>query len=146
MKVNDIRVPEGSRKKRKIVGRGESSGHGRQSGRGNKGALARSGTKRRAWFEGGQMPIHRRIPKKGFSNRFRKEWAIVNLWQIANFPPGTELTPETFHEKGLVKKDLPIKLLGTGEIKVPLVVKVHKVSKSAKEKIEKVGGKVEVIS
>ncbi|MGB9561559.1 MAG: 50S ribosomal protein L15, partial [bacterium] len=86
MKINDIRVPKGSRKKKKRVGRGESSGHGRQSGRGNKGALARSGTKRLSWFEGGQMPIHRRVPKKGFSNRFRKEWAVVNIWQIANFP------------------------------------------------------------
>lgn len=147
MRINDIKVPKGARKKRKRVGRGESSGHGRQSGRGNKGALARSGTKRRSWFEGGQMPLHRRIPKKGFSNaKFKKEWANINIWQIANLPAGTELTPEFFYEHGFVKKNLPIKLLATGEIKVPLFVKVHSVSRAAKEKIEKVGGKVEVIT
>jgi len=145
MKLNDLKPPKGSKKPRKRVGRGESSGHGRQSGRGNKGALARSGTGRPAWMEGGQMPIQRRVPKKGFSNRFRQEFNLVNIWQIANYPAGTEITPEFLRQKNIIKKELPVKLLGVGEIKVPLVVRVHKVSKSAKEKIEKAGGKVEVL-
>ncbi len=139
--------PKGARKKRKRIGRGDGSGHGTYSTRGIKGSRQRKGKEYDARFEGGQTPLHRRIPKRGFTNIFKKVYEIVNLKRIEEkFSNNEEVNPETLRIKGLVKKDLPVKILGDGNISKPLVVKAHAFSKSAKEKIEKAGGKVEVIA
>lgn len=146
LRIGSLKPPDGARKNRKRVGRGESSGHGNYSGRGSKGALSRSGTKRYPWFEGGQMPLLRRLRKKGFSNeKFRLEYNIVNVGSLARFESGTEITPELLRKSGLVRRKGPIKLLGNGDILVPLVVKLHSASKSAVEKINSAGGKFEEI-
>ncbi|MCD6124851.1 50S ribosomal protein L15 [bacterium] len=146
LRINNLKPPKGATKKRKRVGRGESSGHGKTSGRGHKGALSRSGTKRYPWFEGGQMPISRRLPKKGFSNKpFETRYNIINIRCLSRFEEGTVVTPELLRETKLVRRKGPIKLLGDGEIRIPLTVKLHKASKSAIEKIEAAGGKFEEI-
>lgn len=146
LRINNLKPPKGATKKRKRVGRGESSGHGKTSGRGHKGALSRSGTKRHPWFEGGQMPISRRLPKKGFSNKpFETRYNIINIRCLSRFEEGTVVTPELLRETKLVRRKGPIKLLGDGEIRIPLTVKLHKASKSAIEKIEAAGGKFEEI-
>ena len=138
--------PKGVRKKRKRVGRGDGSGHGTYATRGVKGSGQRKGTEYDSRFEGGQTPLYRRIPKRGFVNIFKKEYEIVNLKRIEErFSPDEEVNPQTLRSKGLVKKSLPIKILGDGEISKPLIVKAHAFSKSARQKIEKAGGKVEVI-
>lgn len=143
MKLSELKPPKGSRKKRKIVGRGPGSGHGKTSCRGHKGQKARSGGKTPLWFEGGQMPLQRRLPKRGFTNIFKKEYAIVNLDHLNSFDEGVTITPELLVEKKVVTKIKDgIKILASGDIKKPITVKASKCSKSAKEKIEAAGGKV----
>jgi large subunit ribosomal protein L15 len=146
MKLHELSSTTGARKTRKRVGRGTSSGMGKTSTRGHKGQNARSGGGVRPGFEGGQNPLYRRLPKRGFTNRFRTEYAIVNLEDLNNFAAGTEVTPEVLMETGIVKapKD-GIKILGNGEITVKLTVKANKFSQSAIEKIQAAGGQTEVI-
>lgn len=146
MELHNLKPSEGSRGSRKRVGRGTSSGTGKTAGRGQKGQLARSGGKTRLGFEGGQMPLFRRMPKRGFNNINRKEYAIVNLNDLAKFEDGAEVTAATLKEAGIIKKELAgVKLLANGEVKAKLTVKVAKVSESAKKAIEAAGGSVEVI-
>jgi len=146
VRVGDLRPAPGSRKARKRVGRGIGSGHGKTSGRGHKGQKARSGGGVRPGFEGGQMPLQRRMPKRGFTNPFRKEYAIVNLDQLNRFPDGTVVTEELLRQEGLVKKKLPVKVLGRGNLERQLEVRVGAVSEKAKEAIVARGGRVEVVS
>lgn len=146
MKLHEMKYTEGSRTARKRVGRGHGSGLGKTSGRGHKGQKARSGGGVRLGFEGGQTPIARRLPKRGFSNINRKEYAIVNVESLNCFEDGTVVTPELLIETKLVRKELAgIKILGQGELTKKLTVNANKFSKSAVEVIEKAGGKVEVI-
>lgn len=146
MRLHDLKPAEGAKRERKRVGRGIGSGLGKTSGRGHKGQKARSGGNVRPGFEGGQMPLTRRLPKRGFTNIFKKEYAIVNLSLLDNFEDGSVVTPELLIEKGLIKKVKDgIKILGSGDLNKKLTVKAHKFSKSAVEKIESVGGKAEVI-
>jgi large subunit ribosomal protein L15 len=146
MKIHELAPVEGSRKKRKRVGRGPGSGHGKTSCRGHKGQKARSGGRTRPGFEGGQMPLHRRLPKRGFTNIFKEEYNIINIRDLNRFAPNSSLDQETLKEVRLIKSDRDgVKLLGSGEISFPLIIKVHKVSKTAKEKIESAGGTVEII-
>ncbi|MGX4644715.1 50S ribosomal protein L15 [Holzapfeliella sp. JNUCC 80] len=146
MKLHELKPAEGSRKNRKRVGRGTSSGVGKTAGRGQKGQLARSGGKTRIGFEGGQMPLFRRMPKRGFKNVNRKEYAVVNLSDLNQFKEGTEVTPALLVESGLVKKELSgVKLLANGDLKVKLTVKVNKYSEAAKSAVEAAGGSIEVI-
>lgn len=146
MNLEDLKSPAGANKKTKRVGRGPGSGHGKTSCRGHKGQKARSGGGVRLGFEGGQMPLQRRIPKRGFTNIFGKEFAIINVKDLNCFEDGTEVTPELLKEAGLVKsyKD-GIKILGDGDLEKKLTIKVHKISKQAEEKVTAQGGKVEVI-
>ena len=144
MKLNDLSPLEGSRKKRKRVGRGEGSGRGKTAGRGTKGQNARSGGGVSVGFEGGQMPLQRRIPKRGFTNIFGKKYEIINVKDLRNFASGETIDGEKLREAGLVKKSVGLKLLGVGEISHPLTIRVDKVSRTAREKIESVGGTVEV--
>lgn len=146
MKLHELKAAEGTRKERNRVGRGPSSGNGKTSGRGHKGQKARSGGGTRPGFEGGQMPLFQRLPKRGFTNVHRKEFAIVNLDALNRFDEGTEVTPELLVEEGIVKKLGPgVKVLGKGAIEKKLTVKAHKFSASAKEAIEAAGGQTEVI-
>lgn len=149
MKLNDLRPNEGGGKKpRKRVGRGTGSGLGKTSGRGHDGQNARSGGGVRPGFEGGQMPLFRRLPKRGFTNIFKKEFGTINIDDLNRFEEGTVVTPEMLFESGLVKKSRSkngIKVLGNGELNVKLTVQANQFSKSALEKIESTGGKVEVI-
>ena len=146
MKLHELQPAPGSRKQRKRVGRGTGSGHGKTSGRGQKGQKARSGGGVRPGFEGGQNPLIRRIPKRGFTNPHRKEYAIVKVEDLNRFSQGTTVTPELLKESGLIKqiKD-GVKILGNGDLNVPLTVKMHKFTRTAVEKIEAAGGKTEVI-
>lgn len=146
MKLHDLQLNEGSRKTRKRVGRGTASGHGKTSGRGQKGQNSRSGGGVRPGFEGGQMPLFQRLPKRGFTNINRKEYAIVNLDALNRFEDGTEVTPELLIETGIVSKEKAgIKVLAKGTIEKKLTVKAHKFSSAAKEAIEAAGGQIEVI-
>ena len=146
MKLNELKPNEGARRNRKRVGRGTSSGYGNTAGRGQKGQLARTGGKTRLGFEGGQMPLFRRMPKRGFNNVNRKEYAIINLADLNKFEDGSEVTIDALKSAGLVKKELDgVKLLANGEVKVKLTVKVNKVSEAAKKAVEAAGGTVEVI-
>jgi large subunit ribosomal protein L15 len=149
MKLHDLRPAEGGGvKKRKRVGRGHGSGWGKLSGRGRDGQKSRSGGGVRPGFEGGQMPLFRRVPKRGFTNIFAKEYAIVNLRDLNRFEDNTEVTPELLFELGIIKKrDAKdgVKILGDGELEKTLVVKATKFTKSAEEKILARGGKAEVI-
>ncbi|KYD20702.1 MAG: 50S ribosomal protein L15 [Caldibacillus debilis] len=146
MKLHELKPAEGSRKERKRVGRGIGSGTGKTSGRGQKGQNARSGGGVRPGFEGGQTPLFRRLPKRGFTNIHRKEYAIVNLSTLNRFEDGTEVTPELLVETGVVKKEKAgIKILAKGSLEKKLTVKAHKFSSAAKEAIEAAGGKIEVI-
>ena len=146
MKLHELKYTEGARRDKKRIGRGQGSGNGKTAGKGNKGQNARSGGGVRLGFEGGQTPLFRRIPKRGFTNFTRKEYAIVNVEALNRFEKGTEVTPEMLIEAGLVTKELNgIKILGEGELNVALTVKANKFSKSAVEAIEKAGGKTEVI-
>ena len=146
MKLHELQPAPGSRKERNRVGRGIGSGNGKTSGRGLKGQNARSGGGVRIGFEGGQTPLFRRLPKRGFTNIHRKEYAIVNLEALNRFEDGTEVTPELLLETGVVSKlKAGIKVLGNGELTKKLTVKAHKFSASAKEAIEAAGGTTEVI-
>ena len=146
MRLSDLAPDQGAKKSRKRVGRGVGSGSGKTSGRGSKGQRARSGSKRRAWFEGGQMPLQRRLPKFGFHNLFRKEYEVVNLSDINQFDDGTEITPELLLEKRLVrKKNKPVKVLAGGKLEKKLTVKVHAASGKAQEMIAAAGGSFEAI-
>lgn len=146
MKLHELKPSEGSRKEKKRVGRGMASGHGKTSGRGHKGQKARSGGGVRPGFEGGQNPLYRRLPKRGFTNPTRKEYAIINLDTLNRFEEGTNVTPELLIETGIIKNARDgIKVLGNGEITVKLTVSAHKFSQSAVEKIEAAGGKTEVV-
>src|SRR5712671_630364 len=144
MKLSDIADNAGSHKKRMRVGRGIGSGKGKTAGRGGKGQTARSGVRIKG-FEGGQMPLHRRLPKRGFNNIFRVEYAVVNLDRIAELGQ-KEVTPEVLVKAGVIKSaNALIKILGTGELKSAITVHGHKFSKSASDKIAKAGGKAEII-
>jgi large subunit ribosomal protein L15 len=146
MKLHELKSPQGAKKKAKRVGRGMSSGHGKTAGRGHKGQKARSGGGVRPGFEGGQMPLQRRIPKRGFTNIFKKEYSIVNLERLNMFEEGSTVTPELLAQAGIIKKQGErVKILGNGEIGKPLTVKAHKFSKTAAQRIEAAGGKAEVI-
>ena len=146
MKLNELRPADGATRKRKRVGRGDGSGHGGTSCRGHKGQNARSGGGVRPGFEGGQMPLSRRLPKRGFYNRFRKEVCIVNIGQLAVFPSDSVIDADALMEKGIVRKTGDaIKVLGKGLIEHPVTVRVNGVSRGAREKIEASGGKVEVV-
>jgi large subunit ribosomal protein L15 len=144
--LGNLKPSSGAVKKRKRVGRGPGSGHGKTSTRGHKGQKARSGAKRRAWFEGGQMPIQRRVPKRGFTNIFKKEYQIVNLASLSKCRDQEIISPLVMKDSGLIKKmDLPVKILGDGEVSGPITVQANAFSKKAKEKIEALGGKAEKI-
>lgn len=146
MRLHELQPPEGGRKRVKRVGRGPGSGHGKTAGRGHKGQKARSGGKASPWFEGGQLPLHRRVPKRGFRNPFKKVYAIVNLKDLDRFEAGTKVTPVLLEEAGLVKNSLDgVKVLGEGELTKPLHILAHKFSRSAVQKIQEAGGTVEVI-
>ncbi|MCR2043512.1 50S ribosomal protein L15 [Anaerosalibacter massiliensis] len=147
MKLHDLKPSEGAKKRAtKRVGRGIGSGLGKTSGKGHKGQNARSGGGVRPGFEGGQMPLFRRLPKRGFTNVFAKEYSIVNIRDLDRFDENTVVTPELLLNEGLVKKlNDGVKILGDGDLEKKLTVKAHKFSKSAAEKIEAAGGKVEVI-
>lgn len=145
MKLSELSPAEGSRKARKRLGRGVGSGLGKTAGRGTKGQNSRSGGGVRPGFEGGQMPIHRRLPKKGFTNIFKKNFAVINVRDLAKFESGSVVDEVAVYKSGLVKgKSDGIKLLGVGEIDFPLTIKLSKVSQSATDKIAAAGGKVEV--
>ncbi len=146
MNLGDLRAPEGASKNRKRLGRGSGSGHGKTSGRGHKGQRARSGGRGKTGFEGGQMPLQRRVPKRGFTNIFRKEYAIVNLSDLDRFDKGSTVDVSSLLEAGLVNKiGAGVKLLADGDIKKPLIIKVHKSSQAAREKVEAAGGRIEVV-
>lgn len=146
MKLNELSPPRGSKRSRKRLGRGPGSGTGKTSGKGHKGQKARSGGGVRPGFEGGQMPIQRRLPKVGFTNIFKKEFAVVNIRDLLKFESGSTIDEAILVRSGIVKgRRDGIKLLAQGDINFPLTVKVSRASSGAKEKIEKAGGKVEVI-
>jgi large subunit ribosomal protein L15 len=146
MKLHELHYTDGARKERKRVGRGTSSGHGKTSGRGQKGQGARSGGGKKPGFEGGQTPLFMRIPKRGFTNHTRKEYAIVNVEDLNKFEANSVVDFEALKNAGLVKKELDgLKILGNGELTVALTVKANKFSKSAASAIEAAGGKTEVI-
>ncbi|HVB86852.1 MAG TPA: 50S ribosomal protein L15 [Candidatus Dormibacteraeota bacterium] len=145
--LSNLKPPRGSRHRKVRVGRGMGSKLGKTSGAGNKGQQSRRGYSRRAGFEGGQMPLHRRLPKRGFSSPFPKTFAVVNVESLNAFPAGETVTPESLAGRGLIRATRgSIKILGDGELKVALTVRAHAFSKSAEEKIASAGGKVEVIA
>ena len=142
--LSNLSPHPGARKNKKRVGRGPGSGHGKTSTRGHKGYKARSGSGIKPGFEGGQMPLQRRLPKRGFNNIFRKQYAIVNLRDLERFEAGTRIDRQALVEAGMVAKKYPfVKILGEGEIKTALTVAVDKISKSARQKIEAAGGTIE---
>ena len=147
--LSNLRPPRGSRHRKVRVGRGMGSKLGKTAGRGNKGQKSRKGYSRRAGFEGGQMPLHRRIPKRGFHNPFQRDFAVVNVESLNAFAAGETVTPESLLASGLVRRERSlergIKILGDGNLKVALTVRAHAVSKSAQEKIASAGGKVEIL-
>ena len=146
MKLHELAPSEGAKHKRKRIGRGPGSGHGKTATKGHKGLKARSGGAKRPGFEGGQMPLIRRIPKYGFANPFRTEYAIVNLKSLADLQTTEAITPQLLINEGLVRrKGQLVKILGQGEVTRPLVVQAHKFSKSAETKIQAAGGRAEVI-
>jgi large subunit ribosomal protein L15 len=146
MRLEDLKPSPGAKKKQKRVGRGVGSGHGKTSTKGHKGQKARSGGVKPAGFEGGQMPLQRRIPKRGFTNIFRKEYAVVNLTDLDVATADGTITPEIMHQNGLIKSlKAEVKVLGMGELKKGVTIRAHKFSKTAVEKIEAAGGKAEVI-
>ena len=146
MRLNELSPAKGARKKEKRIGRGTGSGHGKTSTKGHKGQNARSGGPKGPGFEGGQMPFQRRMPKRGFTNIFRKEYAILNLKGLSEFKGSDAITPEVLLEKGVIRKLKDgVKILGEGDLKGPLTIKANKFSNSALKKIEAAGGKAEVI-
>ncbi|MBK9238785.1 MAG: 50S ribosomal protein L15 [Acidobacteria bacterium] len=148
MSLNNLRPPKGAKHSKRRVGRGHGSGYGKTAGRGHKGAQSRSGFSFKRGFEGGQMPLHRRVPKRGFTNPFRVEYAIVNLDTLVEvFDAGSDVTPELLRERGLVReKRALIKVLGRGDVTKKLTVRAHKFSDTAAQKIAAAGGVAEVIA
>jgi len=147
MDLSNLRKPKGATHAKKRVGRGQGSGNGKTAGRGHKGAKSRSGFKRKRGFEGGQMPLHRRVPKRGFHNPFREEYEVVNLDTLADrFDTGVEVTPELLRERGLVGRTGLIKVLARGDLSKALTVRAHKFSGKAAEKIAAAGGRAEVLA
>ena len=148
IKLDGLKPAKGSKKKNKRLGRGNSSGHGSTSTKGNKGQIARSGGYHKVGFEGGQMPLQRRLPKFGFTNPFRKEYAVINLSRINILPNDKDITPERLVELGVIKNSQMdrLKVLGTGDLTKAYNVKAHKFSETAVEKIKKSGGKAEVLN
>lgn len=146
MKLHELKPSEGARRARKRIGRGTSSGQGKTAGKGTKGQLARQGGKTRLGFEGGQMPLFRRMPKRGFNNINRKEYAVVNVADLNRFDDGTEVTSALLVENGLVKNEKAgIKLLANGDLTKKLTVRVSKASEAAKKAVTAAGGSIEVI-
>ena len=148
MSLNNLRPPKGAKHSKMRVGRGHGSGQGKTAGRGHKGAQSRSGWGKKRGFEGGQMPLHRRVPKRGFNNIFRVEYAVVNLDTLVDvFDAGSDVTPELLRERGLVReKRALIKVLGRGDVTKKLTVRAHKFSEAAAQKIAAAGGVAEVIA
>jgi large subunit ribosomal protein L15 len=144
MNLSSIRAPRKAAENKKRVGRGMGSGMGKTSTRGHKGQRSRSGSRLLRGFEGGQMPLHRRLPKRGFTNIFRQEYSIVNLEKLAALGEST-INPEILRKAGMIRGERPVKVLGEGELKAPLTIQAHKFSKSAQEKITQAGGKYEVL-
>ncbi len=144
--IHDLRPASGATRDRKRVGRGPGSGHGKTAGRGNKGQKSRTGYRHLRGFEGGQMPLHRRVPKRGFTNIFRVEYDVVNLSDLDRFEAGQAVTPEVLAERRLARRSRPVKILGGGQIQKPLKVSAHRFSASARERIEAAGGSCEVLS
>lgn len=147
MDLSNLRKPKGSTHSKKRIGRGQGSGNGKTAGRGHKGAKSRSGFKHKRGFEGGQMPLHRRVPKRGFHNLFRQAYEVVNLDTLQDrFDAGVEVTPELLRERGVVSRRGLIKVLGRGDIEKALTVRAHKFSGKAAEKIAAAGGRAEVLA
>ena len=144
--LESLRPPRGSRHRKVRVGRGIGSKLGKTSGAGNKGQKSRRGYSRRRGFEGGQMPLHRRIPKRGFNNPFASSFAVINLEELNVFPAGETVTPDLLRAHGFVRTQQPVKVLGDGELKTKLAVHAHAFSASAKDKITKAGGSFEVLA
>ena len=144
MDLSKLRAPKKASEKKKRVGRGMGSGMGKTSARGHKGQRSRSGSRMMRGFEGGQMPLHRRMPKRGFTNIFRKEYSIVSLERLVALGEDT-ITPDSLRKAGVIKTKHPVKILGDGELTAAITVHAHKFSKSAQEKITKAGGKFEVL-
>ncbi|HPU01497.1 MAG: 50S ribosomal protein L15 [Firmicutes bacterium] len=146
MRLHELTPPRGARHAAKRKGRGPASGLGKTAGRGQKGQMARSGARVRRAFEGGQMPLFQRLPKRGFTNTFKQKWSVINVEALNRFDDGTTVTPQLLKEAGLLKslRD-PLKVLGDGELKRKLVVQAHRFSSQAQAKIEAAGGKAEVI-
>jgi large subunit ribosomal protein L15 len=146
MRLGELKPAAGSRKKRKRIGCGPGSGHGKTSTKGHKGTQSRTGNTKHAWYEGGQMPLQRRLPKRGFTNIFRVGYHVINLSDLDRFDANATVDPEALLDKGLIKNvDNRVKLLGDGELKKPLTIKVHAASKKAKEAVEKAGGQVSLV-
>lgn len=148
LSLNNLHPAKGSTHRKKRLGRGPGTGLGKTAGRGEKGQKSRSGYSSKVGFEGGQMPLHRRLPKRGFTNIFKKQWIEVSLTALdRNFDADAEITPEVLHDRGVIKKAKhDIVVLGSGEVSKALKVSAHRFTKSAREKIEKAGGTVTVIS
>jgi large subunit ribosomal protein L15 len=148
MNLHDLSPAKGSKHARRRVGRGPGSGLGKTAGRGHKGQKSRTGYSSRPGFEGGQMPLIRRVPKRGFTNLFKTEYAVINVSQLAALAGAeqTDVTPELLARHGLVRKGLPVKVLGNGELSAALTVTAHKFSKSARAKIEQAGGRCEELA
>ena len=145
MKLNELIVPKGSRKKKQRIGRGKGTGNGETAGRGTKGQNSRSGGGVHLGFEGGQMPLQRRVPKRGFTNIFKKQYEIINVKDLKHFKSGESINSDNLRESGLLKKARAVKLLGEGEISYPLKIAVNKFSQTAKKKIESAGGEIEIV-
>ncbi len=146
LRLGQLSPPGGAKKSRKRVGCGPGSGHGKTSCRGHKGQKSRSGAKIPSWFEGGQMPLQRRVPKRGFTNIFRVQRQVVNVRELERFEANAEINAEVLLDRGIIKNlSRPIKLLGEGELSKPLKVIVHACSKKAKEIVEKAGGEVQIV-
>jgi large subunit ribosomal protein L15 len=144
--LHNLHPPRGARRKPQRVGRGIGARKSKTAGAGNKGQLSRTGHRRRPGFEGGQVPLHRRIPKRGFTNIFRTEYAVVNVGSLNAFAAGARVTPDELRARGLVRRPGPVKILGEGDLGVKLAVAAHAFSASAREKIEKAGGTVELLA
>ena len=145
MKLHELQAPKGAKKSRKRVGRGIAAGQGKTAGRGTKGQASRSGGTKGPYFEGGQLPLVRRLPfKRGFTNIFRVQYVPVNLYRLQEFEADAEISPATLAAAGIIKSaELPVAILGDGDLERPLVVKAHRFSSSARAKIEQAGGSVE---
>jgi len=146
MRLGDLKPASGAKKKRKRIGCGPGSGHGKTSTRGHKGTQSRTGNTKHAWYEGGQMPLQRRLPKRGFTNIFRVEYQVINVGDLDRFDANATVDIETLLERGLIRHlNNPVKLLANGELKKPLKITVHACSQKAKEAVEKAGGQLNLV-